>query len=398
MTNAGGPAILATDAIEKQGLHMAELSPKTKNDLIQFLPEESSVNNPVDMIASADEKSYQLTLELLLKDQGVDAVMVIIVRPPVNTTPAMIADKLSQVLKSDPQKPVFIILMAHKDENSGLSIFQKFQLPVFSYPEAAAFSLSMLRKYYLWQTQPVKKTPEININTSRITPSIEIARKENRENLNFSEINKILKLYDFPVVDGKIIRSKEEAIQFFQKSNQPAVLKIESEAIIHKSDSGCVKINLKTESEIAEAYKEILENALKITTPEKISGHLIQEYLSGTHEVALGMKRDLNYGPLIMVGMGGIFIELFKDVVFRLAPLTEEDAWEMLREMKAYPIFEGFRGAQPLPGSVIVESLLKLSQLSMDFPEILELDLNPFVVAPQKKKCKIVDARIRIQL
>jgi acetyltransferase len=377
---------------------MAELSPKTKNDLKQFLPEEASVNNPVDMIASADEKSYQLTLKLLLKDRGVDAVMVIIVRPPMNTTPAMIADKLSEVLKSKSQKPVFVILMAHKDENSGLSIFQKFQIPVFSYPEAAAFSMSMLRKYYLWQKRPVKKIPQIKVNTSSIASNIELSRKENRANLNFSEINEILKLYDFPVVNGRIIRSEEEAIQFFQESNQPVVLKIESEEIIHKSDSGCVKINLKTEREVTEAYKEILENALKITTAEKISGHLIQEYHRGTNEVALGMNRDHNYGPLIMVGMGGIFIELFKDVVFRLAPLSEEDAWEMLKEMRAYPIFEGFRGAKPLPGSVIVESLLKLSQLSMDFPDIQELDLNPFVVAPQKKKCKIVDARIRIQL
>jgi acetyltransferase len=136
---------------------------------------------------------------------------------------------------------------------------------------------------------------------------------------------------------------------------------------------------------------------LKITTPEKISGLLIQEQIQGKYEIALGMKRDPNYGPLIMVGMGGIFIELFKDVSFRLAPLSKADAKEMIRELKAYPIFEGFRGKEALDTDFLIENILKLSQLSMDCPDILELDLNPFMFAPQKKNCKIVDARIRIQ-
>jgi acetyltransferase len=398
MTNAGGPAILATDAIEKFGLQMANLSKKTKDELIKFLPEEASVDNPVDMIASANEICYQQALKLLLKDTGVDAVLLIIVRPPVNTTPAMIAEKLSAVLRSDPDKPVFIILMAHKDENSGLPMFQKLHLPVYSYPEAAAFSMSMLRKYYLWQKKPSDKIRKIKVNTSSAHSIFEAARNDSREHLRYGELDEILGLYEFPFVKGKIIQSEEEALQVYNEFKSPVVLKIESDEIIHKSDSGCVRVNLKSERDVKKAYQGIINNALKITTPEKISGLLIQEFLTGTNEVALGMKRDPNYGPLIMVGIGGIFIELFKDVIFRLAPLTEKDAWEMIREMKGYPIFEGFRGAEPLDASVIVESLLKLSQLSMDFQDILELDLNPFLVAPQKKNCKIVDARIRIQL
>jgi acyl-CoA synthetase (NDP forming) len=176
------------------------------------------------------------------------------------------------------------------------------------------------------------------------------------------------------------------------------VLKIESEDIIHKSDSGCVRINLKDANAITEAFDEIMMKASQISRPEKISGILVQEMVESGTEVVLGMNRDPNYGPLIMFGMGGIFVELYKDICFRLAPLSETDAWDMIRQTKAYQILKGFRGSEPIDFEVIVSSLLKLSQLSLDWPEISELDLNPFMVAPGQKNCKIVDTRIKIQI
>jgi len=398
ITNAGGPAILATDAIDHYGLSIAQLSEKTKDQLRKFLPEEASVNNPIDMIASANETTYQQVLQQVLKDQNVDAIIIIIVRPPVNTTPEMIAEKFKEVLQKRSDKPIFIVLMAKKDEVSGLPVFRDLHLPVYSYPEAAAYSVASLLKYQQRRQKPVSKIKKYSVERRSLNHLFESAEMERREYLRTLEIFSLLQAYDFPLAAGTIIQSSAEAVDFYHKLNQPLVLKIEAEEIIHKSDSGGVKIDLKNPEDITHAFETIMTNAQKITSPEKIAGIFAQEMISGQHELALGMKRDPNYGPLIMFGMGGIFIEIFNDVSFRIAPLSENDAREMIQEIKGFRILQGFRGNPPIDLEIIKESLLKLSQLSLDWPQISELDLNPFIVDPDPKNCKIVDARMRISL
>jgi len=398
MTNAGGPAILATDAIERNGLMMAKLSEKTRQQLKNVLPEEASLNNPVDMIASANEQTYQHTLAALLKDSQVDAVMVIIVRPPINTTPLMIAEEFKELLHNKSNKPIFVVLMAEKDPDCGLPIFQELGLPIYDYPESAAYGIAKMIEYAEWKKKPASKVRKISIDKASLKYIFEAAAAENREFLKASEIVTLLSAYNFPVALGKLIQAPEEAIQFYKTGKNPVALKIESEDIIHKSDSGCVRINLKDAREIEQAFDDIMQKALKISHPEKISGMLVQEMVQGNAEIALGMNRDPNYGPLLMFGMGGIFVELYQDVCFRLAPITERDAREMIRNTRAYQLLKGFRGSKPIDLEVIVDSLTRLSQLSIDWPEIAELDLNPFIVAPQLKNCKIVDARIKIHV
>jgi acetyltransferase len=398
ITNAGGPAILATDAIVKQELEMAKLSEKTKHGLREFLPEEASVNNPVDMIASANEITYQQTLDLLLKDKQVDAIMIIIVRPPVKTTPQMIAEKFKDLLSQDLKKPLTVVLMAEKDEACGLSVFQELQLPIYSYPESAAYSLSKMYQYAQWRKKPLDKIKKIKVDKASLVHIFEAAKADRRKFLQYQEITTLLQAYDFPLVGGKVTQSAQEAVKFFNHLKKPIVLKIESEDIIHKSDSGCVRVKLDDPQKIAEAFNDIMDKALKISRPDKITGILAQEMIQGNAEVVLGMNRDPNYGPLIMFGMGGVFVEIFKDICFRLAPLGENDAWDMIKDTQAYQILKGFRGSEPVDFKVIVDSLLKLSQLSLDWPEISELDLNPFMVAPLQNNCKIVDARIKINL
>ncbi len=399
ITNAGGPAILATDAVEKFDLKMASLSDKTKNQLQTFLPEEASVDNPVDMIASANEKTYQKTLVTILKDPGVDAVFVIIVRPPVNTTPQMIAREFGEVLSGErPGKPVFIVLMAEKDENCGLTLFQELRLPVYAYPEAAVNSLAAMLHYEQWRKKSLGRIIKINADRAGLKHIFEAARAEKREYLAIQEVLNILYAYGFPMAKGKVIQSTAEAVTFLREVSGPVAMKIESEDIIHKSDSGCVQINLQEPEQIAAAYDKIMENALRVTTPDRISGMFVQEMIIGEHELALGMKRDSNYGPIIMFGMGGIFIEIFNDTSFRIAPLTDKDAREMIQDIRGFSVLKGFRGQSGANLEIIEEALLKLSQLALDFPQIFELDLNPFIVAPDRKNCKIVDARMRINL
>jgi acetyltransferase len=398
ITNAGGPAILATDAIDRYGLTIAQLSEKTKDQLRKFLPEEASVQNPVDMIASANETTYQNALQTILRDQNVDAIMIIIVRPPVNTTPEIIAEKFKDILQKKSDKPILVVLMARKDEVSGLPIFRDLKLPVYSYPEAAAYSLAAMLKYQQHRQKPASKIIKYPVDRRSLNHLLVSAETERREYLRTVEINSLLQAYDFPVAAGTLIQSPAEAVDFHQKIQRPLVLKIEAEDIIHKSDSGGVKVNLNNPAEIEAAFDQIMGDALKLVRADKIAGIFAQEMISGQYELALGMKRDPNYGPMIMVGMGGIFIEIFNDVSFRIAPLSENDAREMIRELKAFRILQGFRGKPPVDLEVINESLLKLSQLSLDWPQISELDLNPFMVDPDRKNCKIADVRIRISL
>ncbi len=398
ITNAGGPGILASDAIERYGLEMAQLDSKTGQALRVFLPEEASTSNPVDMIASASEQTYRQTLELVLRDPGVDAVLVIIVRPPVSTTPEMIAKGFTDLVMKANIKPIFVSLMADRDETCGLPVFRDFKLPVYSDPAAAVHSMAAMLKYQEWRKKPAGKTRKFTVTRGNLQHIFEGAAAENRKFLRTNEIFSLLEAYQLPAAQGKIVQSPEEAIEIAREFKVPVVLKIEADQIVHKSDSGCVKVNLNSPDQIRQAFQQIMENALKITPPHGISGILVQEMVQGIREIAMGMNRDPNYGPMIMFGMGGIFIEVFNDISFRIAPLTEGDAREMISEIRGYPLLKAFRGMPEVNLNLAVESLLKLSQLSLDWPQIEEIDFNPFMMAPEPENCKIVDTRIKINL
>jgi acetyl coenzyme A synthetase (ADP forming)-like protein len=396
ITNAGGPAILATDAIEKYGLQMSPLDQDTIDELKSFLPEEASIHNPVDMIASATEVSYQKTLNILLKDPSVDAILVIIVRPPVNTTPRLIAESFRQILAGKSNKPIFVILMARTDEDCGLEVFQELRLPVYSYPESAAKSLAKMLRYQEWRKLPTGKVIKFDSAKNELLHIFASAKAEKRGYLKHQDVLTILSASGFPLPASTTVQSAAEAVSFHRNLKSPVVLKIESDDIIHKSDTGGVKIGLNSTSAIEKAFDEIMQNSLKVTSGDKISGIFVQEMVKTGQEIALGMNRDPNYGPMIMFGMGGIFIEVFKDVSFRVAPVTNRDASEMIQEIRGYEILRGVRGEKGADLEYISETIQRLSQLVLEWPQITELDLNPFIVAPERKNCKIVDARIKL--
>lgn len=396
ITNAGGPAILATDAIEKYRLKMAKFLPETKDRLREFLPEEAAVHNPVDMIASANEKTYRRVLEIVQADPNVDAVIIIIVRPPVSTTPGQIVEYLKEPLELPERKPVFVVLMAQQDKSSGLESLQQLHLPVYSYPESAARSIAAMLKYRKQVQKPTGKISRFEVEKNDLKAIFTLARKERREYLASEEIEKILRAYHFPLPYSKLVGTAEDAIEVWQTLKKPLVLKIESPDIVHKSDIGGVKIDLNSPEKIQNAFDTILKNSLQISRRNRITGVLVQEMILAGREIVFGLKRDPNYGPLIMFGLGGIHVEVFKDVCFRIAPLTDQDAREMVEEIKGYRILQGIRGEKAVAIDFIVQLLQRLSQLALDWPEIIEMDLNPIKVFPEPENCKVIDARIRI--
>lgn len=398
ITNAGGPAILATDAIERSGLEMARLSDASHRQLRSFLPEEAALHNPVDMIASANEDTYRDTLEIVVQDKNVDAVMVIIVRPPVNTTPRMIAEGFRNILPKIHRKPVFVVLMAQQDESCGLEVFQEINLPVYAYPESAARSIAAMLAYQEWRKQPVGKVKKYSIQRNGLQHIFEAATADHREHLNSQEIETLLTAYGLPVPRSAVVQSAEEAVSFSRHLKKPVALKIESNDIVHKSEVGAVRVNLEQAEAIGRAFDEIMNNSLNVTTGNNILGMFVQEMVTGGREVGLGMTRDPNYGPLIMFGMGGVFIEIFKDVSFRVAPVTDRDAREMIKSIQSFPILQGVRGEAGVDLEMVEDAIQRLSQLALDWPQISEMDLNPFIVSADKTQCKVADARIRIDL
>lgn len=396
LTNAGGPAILATDAIDINGLEMAALSDLTKRELKKFLPEEAAVANPVDMIASATHDTYRESVRILLQDPNVDALFVIIVRPPTATTPRRIIQEIHSIMPAERKIPLFFILMAEHDEQSGADLAAELGYPVFDYPESAASALAKMVRFASIRDRKTEPAPALPVNREIVQQILQKAKDEQREHLLDAEVREVLTAYGFPLPRFILARTVQEAIHFQQQLNQPVVLKIESPKILHKSDIGGVKIRLSNPDEITRAWNEIMNNALNHVHPSDIKGILVQEMVSG-REVALGMASDPHYGPLIMFGLGGIFVEIFKDVTFRLAPLSRTDAREMIRSIQGYPILAGARGERAVDIVFLEEMLLRLSALVTDHPEIAEMDINPLMMNPDRQLCRAVDARIRIK-
>jgi acetyl coenzyme A synthetase (ADP forming)-like protein len=396
VTNAGGPAIMATDAIEENGLELAELSEKSLAALAGILPEEAAFHNPVDMLASADHKTYQGVVKILQNDTNVDAIVAIIVRPPVDTTPAKIATEIAALKLVDDQKPIVAVVMAAADEEVNLSYFRSKNIPVYQYPENAANSLRQFHNYYT-RNIGFEQPDRPNLNMIAIRDILTGAKNAGRSHLLQAETFTLFEAMDFPVPQWKLCRSATEAIDFWQHIQQPIVMKIESEQIQHKSDTGGVQINLNSANDIRIAWDDIMRNCLHFATEEQIEGIFVQAMAAGkSTEIAMGIVTDSNYGKMIMLGLGGIFIEVLKDVVFWPAQINGNEALAMIEKLKFKQILEGARGLPAVDKIWLSGMLIKLGYLAQQCPEIEELDINPLKAAETATASFVLDGRIRI--
>ena len=410
VTNAGGPGIMASDACETHGLEVATLADDTVRALREFLPAEASTRNPVDMIASATPASFEKAVRLVANDPNVDSLIVLYV-PPIVTHPDDIAQAIvrgSDAAKADfkargvsPKPLVSCFLGAHGMVDA-LRSLQEDNIPSYTFPEASAIALSRAVKYGQWLKTPDGEVPrfdDVDRAATRQLVDAALARAGEAEGawLTPDEVTGLLAAWRVATPPIAFARSAADAASAAEKQGFPVAVKLASDTITHKSDVGGVRLDLRSAKEVAEAFAKIEEKLQEIGRRGEMAGVTVQPMVREGIETIVGMTRDLSFGPLLLFGLGGVQVELLKDVVFRVHPLTDRDAAQMVRGIRGAKLLEGYRGAPPGDLAKLEETILRISQLAGEFPEIAEMDLNPLKVLPPGKGCVVLDARVMVR-
>ncbi len=395
VTNAGGPGIMMTDALESAGLDMAQLKPETSKTLSSFMPEAASAKNPVDVLGDADAKRYGNAIETLMKSDEVDAVIVILT-PQRMTEYAETANEIVRMYRTH-GKPILACFMGSDIVEEGVSILQKNKIPHYPIPERAARAIYGMASYAHYKKRPLRTVERFTVNKNPVKKMIRLYRKKQQYEIGEIDAKNMLSAYNFDLPPGKLVTSVDEAINFAEQTGYPLAMKISSPDILHKSDVGGVRIGLDSASDVADSF-ELMMLRVKRARPEaELQGVLLEKMVSARQETILGMKKDPQFGPMLMFGLGGVFVEILKDVSFSLAPITESEAYEMIKGTKTYKLLTGARGQTGVDIPAIVENIQRFSQLVMDFSEIAEIDINPLMVGNEGEGAYVVDARCVIE-
>ncbi len=396
ITNAGGPGILTTDACETSGLRIAQLSPTTIDYLKANLPPAAAVYNPVDALGTALAQDYSLCTEAVLRDENVDAVIVLLT-PQAMTQVSETAQALVESHQKYPQKPMVTVFMGGNSMVYPRIILTEGEIPVFDFPERAVKALAELYKYVVRRSSlRDESVPKFKADEKRVQQILGSVRDDKRRVLLGSEAHAVAEAYGIPVAKIRLATSSEEAKSIAAEMGYPVVLKIASPDIVHKSDIGGIKVGLRTPEEVEAAFQLILENARTYMPKAMIYGVDIQEMADKGKELIVGCSRDLQFGPLVMFGAGGIFVNYLKDVAFRLVPMTRSDATELVEDTKIGTLLKGVRGEAPSDLQALHDTILKISQLVDDFPQIVELDINPLFAYERGKGVTAVDVKMTI--
>lgn len=396
VTNAGGPGIMATDACIRHGLALAALQEPTKSALRNGLPPAANIDNPVDILGDAGEDRYALALERVFGDETVDGVIVLST-PQLMTDLSAVASAVARIAPGH-HKPTLVSLMSTgRSLEEALAILTAAHVPHYRFPEDAARALAAMARYTQATDRPRTEVRIFaDVDSAAVTRILDGAQQEGRHFLPEPEAYEILHAYRFPVLPFRWAQDEDEAVQAADAIGYPVVLKIVSPDIFHKIDVGGVRLRLAGEADVRRAYQEVLAAARAARPEARLHGVLIQQMITGGKETILGMKRDPHFGPLLLFGLGGTYVEVFRDVTVRIAPITELDAHQMFQQLKSFPILSGYRGEAPSDLEAIGECLERLSQLALDFPSIHELDINPMVVFGKGQGAGVIDARIFI--
>ncbi|HEX6791717.1 MAG TPA: acetate--CoA ligase family protein [Candidatus Krumholzibacteria bacterium] len=401
ITNAGGPAIMAADAADGHGLQIATLSDETKKRMRALLPAEASVQNPIDMIASAGPDQYEKILGLALADDNVDLVIPIFV-PPLIVEPLEVMRRITRVAREG-GKTVLSVLMAEESYYARIPREVPDPVPYFRYPEDAVRVAEHMNHYRLWRERPEGTTPSFKADSARARKIVEKRRAAGGGYLSQPDTKALLDAYGFPTVGQVIAPLGADVVAASKSLSFPVVLKVASEKIVHKSDVGGVIVGIEDDDALREARDTMESSLMNAGVYGAATGFMVQEMVAppnenreARQEVILGMAQDPKFGPLLMFGMGGRYVEILRDVVFRVLPMTDLDAREMVRAIRAYPLLEGVRGESRVDIEFIEELILRLAQLVNDVEGIQELDLNPVIVTGDRGTCRVVDARVRV--
>lgn len=396
VTNSGGPGIMATDAVCEYGMQMAQLTEETKATLRSFLPAAASVKNPVDMIASAPIEHYKKTLETVIADDNVDMIVVIYL-PFLGLKDIDVAKAVMEIKAANPQKPIVGVFMTTSSFFEQLSEMDV-NVPFFMYAEQAVDGLNRLNQQRLWTQKPDGVTPVYDVNKTLAKSIMQAALDDGRDQLTTRESMDVLEVYGIRICQSGFAKDIEEAVALANRIGYPVVMKMTSKTTSHKTDVGGVRVNIQSEEALRAEYADLIEKLRERNLLEGLEGVIVQEMVKGNREMVCGIATDPQFGPMMMFGLGGVFIEVMKDVTFRMAPLTDQDAMDMITGVKAYGLLQGARGTTPAQMPQLQESLLRLSQLVGDFPAIEELDINPLIIREKNGEGIAVDGRIKLNI
>lgn len=395
ITNAGGPAIMATDACENLGLSLAQLSDETQQRLRERLLPEASVRNPVDLLPAATADEFQFALEHTLRDAAVDAAIVIFV-PPLATGVVEVTRAISAVA-ADFDKPVMGCLMGMRGIATGFAELQRHRIPAFPFPESAARSLAAMVRYAKWRQTPRTLPARFDVDQKRVRELLAQALAGRQQFLSDATAFAVLEAYGIPAVSHRLCRDWSEVQTCAVALGFPVVLKISSATLLHKTEAQGVRLNLRNRDELASAYLDLETRLRALQIPISQTQFMLQKMISGGRETLIGIHAVPQFGSVVAFGLGGIYVEALKDVALRVVPLCREDAEMLVQSLRGQAILHGVRGEAPVAFEKLYEILLRVSQLAQDFPEIIEMDINPFLLFHEAEKCMAVDVRMRIK-
>lgn len=391
VSNAGGPAIISTDACSKLGIKMANIE-DIRPQINAVIPPWGTSRNPVDIVGDADYNRFDHVLNLVLAHKNVGSVITM-------CTPSATLDynKLAEVIvnvSKKHNKTVLASLMGLDEGIKNKEILAEGGIPHYKYAESAIRALKAMLRFTQWSQASEGSVHQFKANKKKVEQIFAKVRSDKRKNLLEEEGQEVLKAYGVPLPKSILATKEKEALFAAKKIGYPVVMKIVSPQIIHKSDAGGVKVGMKTPQEVKAGFREIIKNAKKYDKKAIIKGVLVQEMVKGGKETIVGSKQEPGFGPVVMFGMGGIYVEVLKDVIFRITPTTDLETDEMVSSIKTHKLLQGVRGEKPSDVQKLSECIQKISQLVTDFEEIKELDLNPVLVFEKGKGCKVVDVRI----
>jgi acetyltransferase len=396
IANAGGPGIMAADAIERQGLALARLSQETMDRLAAELPNAANVTNPIDVLGDALAARYEFALRCALDDPNVNAALAIL-SPHAMTECTATAEGVLRAAAARKDKPVLACFLGAARVADALRILRQGKVPAYDSPESAVAALKVMANYQRWRSRPKRVVKLFSVNRRKVEQIIDRHVRRGLRDIGEMEAKDILEAYGFVTPRGAVATSADQAANLADQFGYPAVLKIWSPDILHKSEVGGVKTGLASRQEVMDAFDLMMYRIPKKVPEADILGVLVEETVKKGQEVILGMNRDPRFGPLMMFGMGGIMVEVLKDVAFYLAPLTAEEAKEMLLGTRTYQLLQGVGEQEPVDIDAIAEGIQRLSQLVTEFPQIKEMDINPLVVGPEGTTPIAVDAHIRLE-
>ncbi len=393
ITNAGGPGILATDALERAGLSLARFENATIQTLEQTLPDAASAANPVDVLGDAFADRYKFALDTVAKDPNVDGLIVVLTPQAMTEIPETALAVTEKAKEID--KPILTCFMGDKRVSEGIKILTENNIPNYPFPNRAAHAFKAMAEYQEILNRPEQVFENFEADKQTVRNLFDKVRGEGRYSIGDSEARDVLTAYGLRIPQSELAETPADAVEMANKIGYPIVLKIASPDILHKTDVGGVKVGIQNDEQLRDAYELMVYRARRYLPEARIWGCLVQEMIpSGNLEVLVGVNRDPQFGPLVTFGLGGIYVETLKDVTFRIAPFSKLEAETMLDEIRSKALLNGVRGAPPVDKAAIVDTLLRIGQLVQDFPEILELDINPLTTFTKGQGAIAIDMRL----